>query len=61
MFEAAADSDGETINDELSQLFDEDNGLSETGRMIRFQFRQSFSFFQQVYICRGFCRNGVVG
>ena len=47
MFEAAAASDAETVNDEISQLFDEDNGLSETGRMIRFQFRKSFSFFLQ--------------
>ena len=41
MFAPAASGDGETtepIDDEICQLFNEDTGLAETGRMIRFQF-----------------------
>ena len=56
MFEAAAASDAETVNDEISQLFDEDNGLSETGRMIKFQFRKVFHFFYNFNFEEGFVR-----
>ena len=39
MFAAAADENLES--EEISQLFDEDTGLAENGRMIRFQFADS--------------------